>query len=63
MSCWHPYTYALLVYWCSYRMAVKSVFPYCVRTMHILPNLVTNNYYILEQVAMLLEMWDSNTFV
>ena len=23
-------------------MAVKSVFPHCVRTMHILPNLVTN---------------------
>ena len=22
----------------SYRMAVKSVFPHCVRTMHILPN-------------------------
>ena len=22
-------------------MAVKSVFPHCVRTMHILPNLVT----------------------
>ena len=41
MSCWHPYTHALLVYWCSYRMAVKSVFPYCVRTMHILPNLIT----------------------
>ena len=27
-------------------MAVKSVFPHCVRTMQILPNLVTYNYAI-----------------
>ena len=42
MNCWYPYTHALLVYWFSYGMVVKSVFPHCVQTMHILPNLVTH---------------------
>ena len=37
----NTHNYALLVYWCSIWMLVKSVFWHHVQTMHLLPDLFT----------------------